>query len=117
MRSAGLPSINVRSHKIASSRNGADSERRYQVSHARFQQTSDDVINAHTSFEHRFRADLEGLKDCISVPLFQPVPPADLPIDVHPPRVDEINHGAGAVFCSVEIDASFPCALSCGLDH
>jgi len=37
-----LPSINLRSHKVASSRNGADSERRYQVSHVRFQQTSND---------------------------------------------------------------------------
>jgi len=87
MRSAGLPSLNVRSHKIASHRNGADSERRYQVSHARFQQTSNDVINAHTFFEHRFRADLEGLEDCIPVPLLK----LGVALDVQGPRLDELD--------------------------
>src|SRR5262252_3222821 len=98
MQSAGLPSINVRWHKIASSRNGADSERRYQVSHARFQAMSNDVINAHALFELRFWADLESLKDGFLLPSLK----LRVTLDVQGPHLDELDHGGGAMFGSGE---------------
>jgi len=45
------------------------------------------VINARAFFEHRFRADLEGLKDCFLVPLLK----LGVALDVQGPRLDELD--------------------------
>jgi hypothetical protein len=70
-RSAGLPSISVRSSRMHSSCHGAFSTLRRHSNCVRFQQTSNDMIDARAFFEHRFRADLEGLKDCFLVSLLK----------------------------------------------
>jgi hypothetical protein len=66
------------------------------------------MIDARAFFEHRFRADLESLKDCFLLPSLKP----RMALDVQGPHLDELDYGAGAMFCSVEIDAFSVRALS-----